>query len=256
VQLDAGILIIGSLLWDDDKIRQQWRDERLDLDQSELVSAPIRYGRRSGERRGHTYTMVFSRSASAGHARVVRCSHPITSADDLITEALRLWEAEELAKDTGRIANKRWGCVALLCNPKRKIPEDLLRAWAQRVGDEQGYGHVSQLAAEGSLISKDGILQIDWPCCIAGGAPVDLDLLLVTANDPTLAGMPPSYPSVETIVRAWNDAAPHAEYFWKNTDHGITTFQDDESARRGFAQDGRSARDTQRNCEGLHSRIS
>ena len=229
MRLDAGILIIGSLLWDEDKIRQQWRDERLDCNESELVSAPIRYGQLSGKRRGHTYSMVFSRSAPPGRARVVRCSHVIASADDLINEALFLWEAEELLKNTGRIANAKWGCVSLLCNPRRNIPEDLLKAWAQRVVDEQGYGHVSQLAAEGALISKGGMLQIDWPRCVAGGAPVDLDLLLVTANDPTLTGTPLSYPTVETVVNAWNGAAPeHAEYFWKNTDHGITTFQDDE----------------------------
>jgi hypothetical protein len=229
VRLDAGILIIGSLLWDTDKVRQQWRDERLDCRQSELVSAPIRYGRRSGERRGYTYTMVFSRSAQAGHARVVRCSHAITSADDLTTEALRLWEAEELSKYTGRIANKRWGCVSLLPNPRREIPEELLKAWTLRVEGEQGYGNVRQMADEGVLVSKDGMLQIDWPHCIAGGAPVDLDLLLVTANDPTLTGAPLSYPTVETIVNAWNGAArEHAEYFWKNIDHGITTFQDGE----------------------------
>lgn len=225
MRLDAGILIIGSLLWD--KERQQWRDERLDCSQSELVSAPIRYGRRSGKRRGYTYTMVFSRSTPAGHARVLRCSHAITSADDLMTEALCLWEAEELSQNTGRIAAS-WGCVALMCNPKRKIPEDLLRAWAQRVGREPGYGSVSHLADEGVVISADGLLQIDWPSCINGGASVDLDLILVTANDPTLTGTPLSYPSVETVVNAWNGAAPeHAEYFWKNTDHGITTFQDD-----------------------------
>jgi len=229
VHLETGILIIGSLLWDKDKIRQQWRDERLDCSQSELVSAPIRYGRLSGERRGYTYTMVFSRSAPMGHARVVRCSHAITSAGDLMTEALHLWEAEELAKNTGRIANKRWGCVALLRNPGREIPADLLKAWAERVEHEQGYGNVRQTTDEGALISPDGVLQIDWPRCIAGGAPVDLDLLLVTANDPTLTGTPQSYPGVETIVNAWNVAAPvHAEYFWKNTDNGITTFQDQE----------------------------
>jgi len=227
VRLDAGILIIGSLLWDKD--RQQWRDERLDCHQSELVSAPIRYGRRSGKRRGYTYTMVFSKSASAGRARVARCSHAITSADDLITEALRLWEAEELSENTGRIANAKWGCVALLYNPKRRIPEDILRAWAQRVERETGYGKVAQLADEGALISKDGMLQIDWPRCIAGEGPVDLDLLLVTANDPTLTGTPLSYPTVETVVNAWNGTDPeHAEYFWKNTDYGITTFQDEE----------------------------
>ncbi len=227
MRLDAGILIIGSLLWDKD--RQQWRDERLDRNQSEVVSAPIRYGRRSGKRRGHTYTMVFSKSAPAGRARVVRCSHAITSADDLITEALRLWEAEELRKNTGRIGNAEWGCVALLPNPGREIPNEVLKAWAQRVEREQGYGNVRQMADEGVLISKDGMLQINWPRCIAGGAPVDLDLLLVTANDPTLAGTPLSYPTVETIVNAWNGAGPeHAEYFWENTDYGIATFQDDE----------------------------
>jgi hypothetical protein len=229
VRLDAGILIIGSLLWDKDKIRQQWRDERLDCNQSELASAPIRYGRRSGKRRGYTYTMVFSKRAPVGRAKVVRCSRPITSAADLTAEALCLWEAEELIEKTGRIANEKWGCVALLRNPKREIPEELLRAWAQRVKREDGYGNVSQLAEESPLISGDGMLQIAWPCCVAGGAPVDLDLLLVTANDPTLSGEPLSYPSVETIVAAWNGAEPrHAEYFWKNTDHGITTFQDDE----------------------------
>src|SRR6202040_3105578 len=107
---------------------QQWRDERRDRNQSEVVSAPIRYGRRSGKRRGHTYTMVFSKSAPAGRARVVRCAHAITSADDLIPEALRLWEAEELRKNTGRIANAEWGCVALLPNPGREIPNEVLKA--------------------------------------------------------------------------------------------------------------------------------
>ena len=66
------------------------------LQSVELVLAPIRYGRRSGKRRGYTYTMVFSKHAPVGQVRVVRCSHAITSADDLITEALHLWEAEEL----------------------------------------------------------------------------------------------------------------------------------------------------------------
>lgn len=226
VALKAGILIIGSLLWDKD--RQGWRDARLDMNQSELVSAPIRYGRRSGKRRGGTYTMVFSRSAPTGHARVVRCSHAITSAGDLITEALKLWEAEELSLNSGRTASG-WGCVALLCNPDRKTPADLLKAWAERVEREQGYGSVSQAADESPLISKDGILQIDWPRRVEGGAAIDLDLLLVTANDPTLTGTPLAYPSVETMVDAWNDAdQEHAGYFWKNTDNGITTFQDDE----------------------------
>ena len=224
--LKAGILIIGSLLWDKD--RQGWRDARLDMNQSELVLVPIRYGRRSGKRRGRTYTMVFSRRAPTGQARVVRCVHAITSAGDLITEALKLWEAEELSLNSGRIASS-WGCVALSCNPDRKIPADLLKAWAERVGHEQGYGKISQAPDEGPLISESGILQIDWPRRVEGGASIDLDLLLVTANEPTLTGAPLAYPSVETISGAWNDVdQEYVKYFWNNIDNGIGTFQDEE----------------------------
>jgi len=137
--------------------------------------------------------MVFSRSAPLGRARVVRCSHTITSADDLNTEGAASVGSEELSENTGRIANERWGCVALLRNPRREIPEDLLRAWAQRVEQEQGYGNVRQLAAEGSLISHNGMLQIEWPRCVAGGAPVDLDLLLPRTSfqkcDPETVGL-------------------------------------------------------------------
>jgi hypothetical protein len=58
---------------------------------------------------------------------------------------------------------------------------------------------------------------------------VQFDLLLVTANDPEISAARPNYPDVETIAGAWNAAASeHAEYFWKNTDSGIRTFQDSE----------------------------
>jgi hypothetical protein len=228
VPLNAGVLIIGSLLWDDDPLREAWRRERLAMDSTVTVTAPIRYGRRSGVRRGRTYTMVLSRSAQGGHARVVRCSHTITSADDLLAEALHLWEAEELSVNTGRIA-ANWGCVALLCNPDRRTPPEFVEAWARRVKDQEGYGNVRQATDEGRLVGEDGLLEIGWPRCVQGGTAVDLDLLLVTANDPTLTGTPLSYPNVATIVDAWNSAAQeHAEYFWKNTDNGITTFQDGE----------------------------
>jgi len=48
--LNAGILIIGSLLWDEK--RQEWRNARLDRRSQKTVAAPIRYGRLSGKRRG------------------------------------------------------------------------------------------------------------------------------------------------------------------------------------------------------------
>jgi hypothetical protein len=62
VPLNTGILIIGSLLWDSEDNRPAWRDARLDIASAEAVTAPIRYGRLSGKKRGRTYTPSFSRA--------------------------------------------------------------------------------------------------------------------------------------------------------------------------------------------------
>jgi len=228
--LNAGILIIGSLLWDAQ--RQAWRDARLEMASAETVTAPIRYGRLSGRQRGHTYTMVFSRLCESGHAKVVRCAHTISSAEDLIAEAEHLWKAEQPSAAADRIA-AHWGCVGLLCNPERRIPDDLLKRWAHRVRGEPDYGNVPQTDDEGCLVGTDGVLRIPWPHLVEGGTAVQLDLLLATANDPTLTGVPPSYPSVEIIAQAWNaEGNEHTEYFWRNIDGGIRTFQDDEIRAR------------------------
>lgn len=225
--LNAGILIIGSLLWDEGHGRPAWRKARLDGAGAQAVTAPIRYGRLSGKNRGHTYTMVFSRLADPGHATVVECAQKVSMIGELIGEAEALWKAEQPSASPGRIAAD-WGCVAILCNPERIVPAEILNGWARRVADEPDYGNVHQTEAEGKLVSDEGLLQIAWPHLVDGGGALELDILLVTANDPTLSGMPPEYPSVETIARAWNAAGDHVEYFWRNRDCGIRTFQDDE----------------------------
>lgn len=113
--LSVGILIIGSLLWDER--RQAWRNARLDMASIDTVTAPIRYGRLSSSR-GNTYTMVFSRLCKPGQAKLVHCSHTVSSPEDLIAEAEYLWKAEQPGADAGRIA-VNWGCVGLLSNPER-----------------------------------------------------------------------------------------------------------------------------------------
>jgi hypothetical protein len=60
-----------------------------------------------------------------------------------------------------------------------------------------------------------------------------VDFLLATATHPTLVGIRASYPSVDTIASAWNaDRERHVEYFWRNVDSGIPTFQDDAIRER------------------------
>jgi hypothetical protein len=228
--LRGGTLIIGSLLWDDG--RQNWRDSRLDMALTETVTAPIRYGRLSGKQRGHTYTMVFSRLCATGHAKVVPFLNTVFSSADLIAEAGHLWKAEQPGADAGRISAS-WGCVALLCNPNRDIPQEFLAGWANRVSHEPDYGNVPQTEQEDCLVTSDGLLRIPWPCRVTDGGAVELDFLLATSNHPTLSGLPPSYPSVETIADAWNRADDtHVEYFSRNVATGIQTFQDEAIRQR------------------------
>ena len=228
--LNAGILIIGSLFWDREKGRPAWRDARLNMARSQNVTAPIRYGRLSGSR-GNSYTMVFSRLCLGGQAKLVPCSHTILTVQDVIAEAECLWKAEQPAAIAQRIAAK-WGCVALLCNPNRDIPDALLKGWEERVTREPGYGNVTQAQDEGILVSTDGLLSIDWPRLVDSGASADLDLLFVTANDPEITASSPAYPTAEAIAGAWNAAGDYVEYFWKNRDCGICTFQDTEILAR------------------------
>jgi len=176
--------------------------------------------------------MVFSRLCKSGQAMLLRCTRTISTLEDLLAEAEALWKAEQPGAAPGRNASE-WGCVSLLCNPDSNAPADLLKAGADRVGREPDYGKVSQTQEERILVSKAGVLQIAWPRLVENDAPADVDLLLVTANDPEISATRPDYPDANTIAAAWN-AAPstYAEYFWNNADNGICTFQDEDIRKR------------------------
>jgi hypothetical protein len=70
--------------------------------------------------------------------------------------------SEQPSAAPGRIADY-WGCVALVCNPDRKVPEDLLKAWTDRIGLEADYGKVTQTKEEDRLIDETGrLLSSNW----------------------------------------------------------------------------------------------
>jgi len=67
MKLKGGVIIVGSLIWEDhlkaedrDNIRRNWRRVNL-IDNSSPSKVPIRYGRKS-QSRDDTYTMIFSKS--------------------------------------------------------------------------------------------------------------------------------------------------------------------------------------------------
>jgi hypothetical protein len=224
----VGILVIGSLYWEDDNIRQAWRRDRLRMQEAVDVRAPIRYGRIS-EGRGNTYTMVFSRGCEPGQAKVVPCQDEVRTPADLVEEAEHLWAAERKAPRNGRI-NAGWGCVTLLPNPHREIHAEILNGWAARVARARAkpYGNVWQAPGEGVLVNERGILQIAWPTSIADNSPVALDLLLATATEPTSEGSPRRYATAEEIAAAWRkDREDNVRYFRNNVQCGIRTFDDE-----------------------------
>ena len=231
--ISVGVLIIGSLYWDLPEHRKRWRAERLDLDAKRYVRAPIRYGRRSSSR-GCSYTMVFSTGlpdGKFGRAIAAPCTHRVKNSCDLIEEARLLWMAERPAGALPGPVSADWGCVALVANPDRPVPEHLSEAWRAHVSRQKDYGLLRSGKDEPAVVDGvTGFLQIPWPKS-DGDLGLDVDLLLATATSrksPKCPADGDNDPCGRQVADAWNTVRgrDHVDYFWKNRAHGIRTFQD------------------------------
>jgi hypothetical protein len=145
-KLRGGVLIIGSLLWQDhvviaarDEKRKKWRAEYLLADRKIMVNTPIRYGRMSKGSPGQ-YTMVFSngcaRSKQGTGYFVPFSNQVIRSWDDLEKEAKALSGAEGM--DGNFVSVERgtanvWCVLGLLLNPEhlpKNKADSLVSKWA------------------------------------------------------------------------------------------------------------------------------
>ena len=213
----CGILIIGSLLWDDSNQRPAWRAARLKMDAQVPVRAPFYYGRKSGEQRGHTFTMTFATGQPSAQGIIVPSVAEISNIKGLIEEANALWRAEDAHAKDGQ-THKSWGCVGALFNPRIK-DQKLAADWAN---------HFRTVKAQGvSIVDDDGRLGMAWPVTL-DGAPADFDIILATANKPET-----DRPTASDVADAWIDQiGGHEKYFFENVRHGIRTPDDAEIWRR------------------------
>lgn len=205
----CAVLIIGSLWWDDKNERPSWRSARLKMDEAQIVTSCIRYGRTSTSR-GNTHTMVLDNTAEPGNALLVPCIAPANVIGDLITEARALWKAEasKAAKDSIS-AKSGWGCVGATF----------------RDGDgamKQQWSDYYALAKETPIAPTDskGQLAIGWPRTL-DGADADFDAILATTNtadDPI--------PNAKAVAKAWSDQCGDEDYFFNNVRDGIRTADD------------------------------
>ena len=225
----VGILIIGSLFWQEKEHRESWRRARLNLERKIPVRAPIRYGRKSCSH-GNTYTMVFSNELSTeryGWALVVPCLNSATSADELVIEGKALWAAEQSDEKKPGPLSDIWGAVGLLTKSGCPQIDAIEKDWSQYIKDkkEDRYKKFPSKKGEEAAVNSDGILTIPWPCMESGDPVEDVDFLLATATVPTL-NSDRSYASPGAIALAWKKAPKEQRYFDENRRAGITTADD------------------------------
>src|SRR5437660_1164648 len=117
MKLKGGVIIIGSLIWDDSNIREDWRNKYLRTERT-LTKVPIRYGRESHTRHD-TYTMIFSKSCehTLGQGVILPFLQDILSFEELEKQAVALAIAEGIYKQDNTRLTSHWGSVGLLINP-------------------------------------------------------------------------------------------------------------------------------------------
>ena len=226
-----GLLIIGSLIWDDLPLRQEWRSEHLIGALSRRVCAPIRYGRRSSKR-ASTYTMVFSHECCSpiggtGVGLAVPFRKALETPEDLLEISRDLWAAEAERTSVEGVYSDGWGSVGLLPNPESPMVGELLPPWAEAVSGSPRYGQLATADEEEPILDPHtGLAQFRWPSTVGGESPLDLDCLLLTATDPSIRDG--TYADPVTIAEAWKREPEHARYFHRSREHGIETVQDDQ----------------------------
>src|SRR5689334_18915263 len=124
MKLRGGVIIVGSLSWEDhlrsnkqDFVRKKWTSQNL-LDKPNITPAPIRYGRKSSTRKNN-YTMIYSKSCETtpGQGLIFEFNNVINSFDDLETQAIALAIAEGIYTPVNKRITSTWGSVGMLLNP-------------------------------------------------------------------------------------------------------------------------------------------
>ena len=206
----GGILIVGSLLWDRRRERDEWRQARLRIDDAVHVRVPIRYGRYSGSR-GDTFTMTFADDGKLGQGVLVPCRTSVVDAAALLAEATDLWKAEQPSAPTESIGAS-WGCVGVLFR-SQGAPDERFEAWSH---------YFRRKSSPISPVDSVGVLRIPWPVLAADGTAAKLDVILATATKADAAR-----PLPEDIANAWiSQDQGHELYFFENVRHGIRTPDD------------------------------
>jgi hypothetical protein len=161
-ELRGGIILIGSLFWDDnikdkDNKRKEWRDTFLEMGKTKDIKFPIRYGRESGNNY-KTYTMVVSNSETykqpdnLGTAKIIPLKTEISVAEHIYQLALA--EGIINTKDGNKSQpclkifggnTTPWGIIGYAINNSKGFPEleafkqEIRKVWSKQISDNRCY---------------------------------------------------------------------------------------------------------------------
>jgi len=232
--MKIGILIIGSLLWDLNKGRKDWRRKRLVIKDRLHVIVPIRYGRLSGKNGEKRYTMVFSRDClereNMGTAYVVPCRNQnIRSFIGIENQAKYLSKAEGNSDEKLCEGENKWCTIGILFNPEFNQDKQtkILQWWKTLLKDDGGLEDYKEykVGYEESILSEMGEIRIRWIYTVDESNQKmmnEFDFILATCTKP--GNENESYPTIDMLLeKVLRDSR---KYFFKNIKNGITTFQD------------------------------
>ena len=214
--LRCGVLIIGSLFWQAGSggCRKNWRANRLDLSAKQIVSAPIRYGRKS-KTWGNAFTMILDSNSADGQGLLVPCKAHICSFDQLVEEVEWLWAAEANKACRTKKFHKKWGCVGA------HFGQDAIAAG---IHDKWRIHFQSAKPAPLPAIDCVGKLNVPWPSTLQGEPVKEFDIILATATMPEPKD---DRPDAQQIAKGWIcQNGGHERYFFENVRHGIRTQED------------------------------
>jgi len=238
--ITGGVLLIGSLYWESDEIRENWRSERLDITNARRISLPIRYGRIS-RRRYRTYSMVYSSTlphAKWGTGYLVPFRHNSfnevseirNETDQMIRVERKFTSADwEAIKRYSPYYNWDWGAIGLVLNENVHGSVDdgdaqqLLRHWKESYSPDYTPENYS-LYWEQPMLSPGGVLSLQLP------GMSEYDFLLTTVVQPNTGKEKQRYPEAREIAEVMYRTNCYT-YFLQSIRTGISTFQDREILR-------------------------